>query len=243
MVNFVATVGDGAISGDTVTHKWMCKLDDAEDLFDEYEHNEEYKSLGGYFNLYSSSIENAEAFATLTMVFQENPADDKHEDGDIEYSCSASTFEKALETKPNYRAIWNHDLWIKNGYTAGDIDPTTATNLYIAPALQEYLKWSDSETPQDGWSIYKTRTKPGVQAYSYPAPVVTVTEYFKKRAKAAAKLRHIGGLSAPVYCFGYHKDDKYWMVNNSSQQRQERLWVVTNEHIYADTGWDEELYS
>ena len=49
----------------------------------------------GYFNQLSSGIAYNEAYATLTMIFQAEPADEKHEDGDIEYSCNASTFETA----------------------------------------------------------------------------------------------------------------------------------------------------
>ena len=46
----------------------------------------------------------SEGYATLTMVFQDTPAEEEHYDGQIEHSCNASTFEKPLENKENYLA-------------------------------------------------------------------------------------------------------------------------------------------
>jgi len=242
MADYVATVGDGAVSGDTVTRLWMCQKDDADSIFASYKHNTEYSD--GYFNKYASSIAYSEGYATLTMVFQDTPAEEEHYDGQIEHSCNASTFEKPLENKENYLAIWNHDLWVKNGTpTISGWDPATAITTLIPAALQNSVKWGDSDAPPEGWHISVTRTKPGVEAYNYPAPVVTETSYYKKRGDASAKLRHIGRLSAPSYCFGYNKSAEYWLINNSSMTRDGRFWVVTTEHIYADTGWDEEIYS
>ena len=241
--DYIATVGDGAISGDTVTRLWMCRKADAVAIFEAYEHNEEYDD--GFFNLFASGIAYNEAYATLTMVFQANPTEDEHEAGDVEYSCNASTFEKPLESRANYRTIWNHDLWAKNGVpvSVGTWNYAIATDTVIPDALQGTVKWGDSDAPPEGWHIAIARTKPGVQAFNYPAPVVSVTEYFKKRKDAAAKVRKIGRLSAPGYCFGYNIASKYWLINNSTMSREGRLWVVTTEHIYADTGWDEDLYS
>ncbi|NLE54514.1 MAG: hypothetical protein GX617_06225 [Lentisphaerae bacterium] len=237
---YTAGVGDGARSGDTVTRIWQTRIADADALFASFKHNEEYDD--GYFNQLSSGIAYNEAYATLTMVFQAEPADEKHEDGDVEYSCNASTFERQLETLANYKTIWNHDLIARVGSSGvGSWDYAAEKSTNVPSSLQDAVKWS-KDAPPDGWFVLVPRVKPGVEAYSAPAPVVSVSEYFKKRNKAAAKLRHIGGLGAPPYCFGYLSESKYWLINNSSMQRDGRLWVVVTEHIYAAGGWDEDIY-
>lgn len=241
--DYIPTVGDGAISGDTVTRVWMCKKDKANSIFKKFKHNEEYDD--GFFNRQSSSIAYGESYATLTLVFQESEADQEHADGDVIHTCNASTFEKPLEELSNYRTIWNHDIWIKNGAKVAGTnwDFKNETTTVVPAALQSVVKWGDSDTPPEGWYVGVAKTKPGVQAYNYPAPVITATSYFKRQIDAIVKLRSIGRLSAPSYCFGYNTANKYWLINNSSMSRENKLWVVTTEHIYADGGWDQDIYS
>ncbi len=238
---YYETVGSGNRSGDTVTRVYNSTKDAAPKLFKSYKHNEKYDD--GYFDKKASSIDYREAYAVVTLVFQSEPGEDEYTDGQIVYNLSASTIEKPLEKHPNYRTIWNHDLWQKNVSLIGSFDYASATTTLIPPDWREYIKWSDSDAPPDNWHIAQVRTKPGVEAYLYPSPVVHATQYFKKRSDAERKVQKIGMLLAPGYCFGYGNDNKKWIVNNSGMVKQGRLWTVQTDHMYASEGWDGDLYA
>ena len=109
--------------------------------------------------------------------------------------------------------------------------------------FREWVKWSDGDAPPEGWYIAAARKKPGVEAYIYPSPVVSVTRYYKKREKAAIDVRRIASLQAPGFCFGYSQERINWIISSSGMSRQGRLWTVTTEHMYASEGWDIELYA
>jgi hypothetical protein len=238
--NYYETVGSGNKSGDTITRVYISTKAAAPGLFAEYEHNEKYSD--GYFNKLSSGIDYQETHAIVTLVFQREPGEDEYTDGQIVYNMTASAIEKPLEKHPNYRTIWNHDLWQANVSLINTFDHTAATNTLIPSAFQQYIKWSDSDAPPEGWHIAQVRTKPGVEAYLYPSPVVNATQYFDKRADASKLVRKIGSLMAPGYCFGYSKDYTKWIVNSSGMAKQGKFWTVTTEHMFASEGWDTDLY-
>ena len=45
-----------------------------------------------------------------------------------------------------------------------------AINALIPAALQNSVKWGDSDAPPEGWHISVTRTKPGVEGIQLPCP-------------------------------------------------------------------------
>lgn len=239
--NYFETIGSGSRSGDTITRIYNATKSYARKLFDSYTHNQEYDD--GFFNKFSSSVSIEETHAVVTLVFQEDPAEDYYKDGDATYNLNASTIEKPLEKHPNYKTIWNHDLWQKLGSPAFVFPYQEYTNTLLPPIFREWVKWSDGDAPPEGWYIAAARTKPGVEAYIYPSPVVSVTRYYKKREKAAIDVRRIASLQAPGFCFGYSQERINWIISSSGMSRQGRLWTVTTEHMYASEGWDIELYA
>lgn len=240
MADYYETVGSGSKSGDTITRIYVSTKSAAPGLFASYEHNEKYDD--GYFNKLSSSVDYQETHAIVTLVFQREPGEDEYTDGDIVYNMNASAIEKPLEKHPNYLTIWNHDLWQRNVSLLETFDHATQTTTLIPPSLQDYIKWSDSDAPPENWHIAQVRTKPGVEAYLYPAPVVSATQYFDKRSDAAKLVRKIGSLQAPGYCFGYGNVKTNWIINSSSMAKQGKFWTVQTEHMFASEGWDTDLY-
>lgn len=252
-VEKIESVGSGSRSGDSITRVYMCDLDDAAALWQEYRHNAQYVEEGGYFNRDRSSITPGECFATARLVFTETPTvssagsgGGSHEDGDTEYNFITSTTEIPLETHPQYRTFWNHELTAIKGVTAIPAWAYTATDTIIPVADMFTYQWiALGERPPEGWFSIMAPPEEwrGVLGKLYPQPVLVVTKYYRDRANAVARLTAVGMLKSPPWSGPYESKAKYWLVTNSTVSTSGRYWVHVEEYTYADTGWNKTLYS
>lgn len=248
-VEKIETVGSGARSGNSFTRIWMCDLADAQALWGEFAHNQKYDD--GYFNRDRSSLTLGACFATASMVFTEAPTTSSsggssHEDGDTEYNFNTATMEKPLEAHPDYLTYWNHVLLAKNGTTQSPIWYLTAKTIKIQDDQVEVYKWAKPEdSVPDGWYVLADQKEAfqGVESWVYPAPVLTVTKYYRSRNLAVEQLQAVGMLQSPPWSGPYQSDAKYWLVTNSTVGKSGSYWACTTTYTYADMGWNEDLYS
>jgi len=246
--------------GNIVTRVFQCWLADADALWAEFSHNQNYPEYGGYFIRTRSSIDRGPGFATARLVFAEKPdvslnsgASGSHEDGDTEYNFTTSTMEKQLEAHPDYKTCWNYELLAK---TAADPIPaswsTATTHIDFSDGGFDY-KWVKPGTVISGWALLSGVSGSsvpgspinfsGVEAFLYPAPVLEVVKYYRDRDDANAQLQKVGYLAAPSYTGSYESGANYWLITSSSVVRAGKYWICRTNYTYADIGWNTKLYS
>ena len=247
-VEKIETVGSGARSGNSITRIWMCALEDGPALWGEFVHNQQYDD--GYFNRDRSSLTLGACFATASMVFTEAPTTgssggSSHEDGDTEYNFNTATMEKPLEAHSGYLTYWNHVLLSDDASRPIPDFYYTATNLVI-PSSEFKYQWARPEDPvPDGMVVLADQKNnfKGVESWLYPAPVLSVTKYYRSRNLAAEQLQAVGMLQSPPWSGPYQSEAKYWLVTNSTVNKSGNYWICTTSYTYADMGWNEDLYS
>jgi|OM-RGC.v1.009736350 hypothetical protein len=167
-----------------------------------------------------------------------------HFDNDEEYLIDTDTLEKPLENHPDYETRWNYDLYQRNDLNGAV--PTTpgwhssATDTAITNSDPAYVyQWAKSNLG-DNWTCIQTRTKPGVEAYLVPSPVVTYRFWHSDKSTAEAALETVGTKTDPGEKFGYTTEE--WLVTRAHVEPDGKHWRATVEYTAADE-WDGDLYT
>jgi len=157
--------------------------------------------------------------------------------------------QRPLEFKTDYLMKWNYHLAMKKGTTA-HADFGTATTPVLSEADAAIKKWVKEPCeapidPTDGpWKIYTgfQKTKPGVEAFLSPSPIVRESWRYAKKTVALAHIidRTVGAVynstALPVDLWtgtflltsaGVHFDGGYWVLTYTYQQA---------------SSWDSDLY-
>lgn len=263
-VEYIETMGSGAMSydnalGDVTTRIFVCDLDDMALLWGEFAHNVPYPELGGYFLRTRSSCTPGARFATLTMMFAQQPetrssggAGGTHEDGDTEYNFVAASTEKALEQHPNYRTSWNYELLAIDGTTTSPAWWLTATDTKIPADDRATYQWVKPGTRVDGWFVLfgvyheeapSTVDFRGVETFADDAVSLSVTEYYRKREGAVNQLLANNHLKSPPWSGPYDSAAIKWRISSSTVQKAGKYWACVTLYEYANIGWNTALYN
>lgn len=218
---------------------------------------------GWYYERAGSSIVNMDAYAKVTLSFVRDidratreSISAQRKEGVDEYSLQINYMEKPLETSPNYRVRWNYDLYQSYSQDSSlmSIIPAwweTATEQSDTIASIDY-RWAKTQPPDFvendknySWMKICDRTKPGVEAYQYPQPVVVASRFFKKKRKALQELANKipGTRATPKELFDLPADVKYWLYQPSGLYPDGDYWVLKEEYLYVDNEWDGDIYA
>lgn len=189
----------------------------------------------------SKDISGTRGTLTLTYAPEDSASDQVDTNKDI-YTLDEGSLEKSIETHPSYRMKWNHHLAAKSGTakpawfdTAVDYSDTSGSSTY-----QWVKDYSEVDTSLLGKNFIKwDKTKPGVESYILPAPVVNSTLYFSTKKKATASKYSVGKRTAPVDKMGVATGE--WLVTGRRVQQEGRKWVAGVTFTNADE-WDSDLY-
>jgi hypothetical protein len=157
--------------------------------------------------------------------------------------------QKPLEFHPSYLMKWNYHLSMKKG-TSSYASYGTATTPELSEANAALMKWvkEPSEAPIDPapdgpWKVLTgfAKTKPGVDAYIYPSPVVRESFRWCTVADAWANaLEYTVGTvynsTAQITLTGYK-----WLVM-SSGYTFDGAYAITQVTYQGASSWDSDLY-
>lgn len=170
--------------------------------------------------------------------------------GSIDYDFRINIIEKPLETHANYLVKWNYDLYGWSSDTTAPSVPswastaTNKSNTNGVPAADGFY-WSQSKPgdPKTGyWHKIQDRTKPGVEVYPLPQPVIMTRKYFKNEEKAVAYLPSTISLGAPGKTYGWSSSNSNWLKFPQGITNDGEFFVAEIEHEYGDS-IDSDLYS
>jgi hypothetical protein len=156
--------------------------------------------------------------------------------------------QKPLEFRTGYLMKWNYHLAMAKG-TSSYANHGTATTPELSEANAEVMKWvkEPSEAPIDPtdgpWKVGTgfAKTKPGVDSFVYPSPVIRESFRFVKVSDAwyKALLYTVGTVytrTANIYLADYT-----WLVMSSGYSFDGAYWVTQVTYQGAST-WDADLY-
>jgi hypothetical protein len=218
----------------------------------------------GYHDESRLSIMNGPSYAKVVLSYVkslETPSGStaQRKDGGEEYSLEINYIEKPLETHPNYLTKWNYDLY-QAGLTDAAISPTIPSWANTATDQSDTLGFSDSTTnyrwaknqppnfqyksKEYTWVKAKNRTKPGIEAYVYPQPVVVIRKYYKKLQSAIDVMASVpaGTKAVPAEQFGYDSDKDHWLYEPQGIYQDSGWWVLAGRFLYVDNKWDNDIY-
>lgn len=168
-------------------------------------------------------------------------------DGQEEYSMDDGGVEKPLESKDNYRTRWNYHLACATNGASTPSWYAGATNILINAPDDTAFKWirdgNEAPVKADGtyWTIIAPKTKPGVESWVSPAPVINWKKYFYGEANASAFVAAhvVGNRETPGKTFGLAGD---FLVLNVNLEPSGRYWVGVVKYQNNRSGWDTDLY-
>lgn len=240
---------------DGITYTFRCKKGTGGEAFRSLQHGNAYAfPFGtGYLDKKRSSVTSDECYDTVTIALCDTQPDGAMISGnpnsapDTEYVRSTTAMEKPLEMHKNYRTNWNYDLYCYVPTGGQQEEPPawweTAKDLTDADGLK--WAWDKSRPPKDEkghWELCIQRRKPGVESYYYTATTITETLYTRNKKTAYKKVNNVNVLKAPAETYGLPADAEKWYISSSSIQYQNKYWCIVTEFIYADNGWDEDIY-
>jgi len=238
----------GSNSEQTVTYHYRPPKDDWKDDLPDFGDSVVDDDLGTvYFKSYSVSEQSedddhVEDLALVYTTVEAAVSIQSRADGDELWTITVSTSDKPLEYMgTDYRMQWNFDLY--QHAEKDDAVPawgTTATDASDADGTQ--WKWA-KESPGDDWILAQIRTKPGVEAFLYPMPVVRYEYWHSTKANVEGILQTVGTRAIPGERFGYDNDAAKWLVTGAGVSEDGTKYKGTVEFTYADGGWETDLYS
>ena len=180
--------------------------------------------------------------AYITLTYKEpgrgSGSQPDRKDNSTNYYLSAGTIDKAIETHPSYKTLWNYNLCCKKGTMEAkpDISKAKTTNL----GDKTEWKWckEPSEMPQ-GWIIATSKTKPGTESYIYPAPVSHKKTYYSKQSSANNAAANVAKKRNPGNTFGKDGD---WLVMGGNVYYEDGFWVSELDYQFADIV-DNDIYA
>ncbi len=227
---------------------------DAEDYIPDHNY---YLSGYGYHDSTRARTAKGPGYYKLYLVFTKTPTRPRM-DGAIYYDLDFNWVPKQLETHDNYRVKWNYNLYQRFANNIAVLSPSlpdwwsTATkqtdDLVIGKTEPAEYQWGKTRPASTTWNKVQydyhkiaNMTKPGVEVYEIPQPVVTATSYWDTRDKAYAQLSiaSMGDVVTVPDAVGVTGGE--WLYKPMNV-RDDGTWYVTTEKYFFAVKWDGELY-
>lgn len=257
------TVGCESRSGTRIVVKLMCSKRDGASVYGSFVANAYYSYIGdiqadsivvnGWFDRQSSSMQLAEAYATVTLVFDTQNVQGLTADGSDKYNpvytLSTATEERPIEQHPRFLCSWAYNLYqLVPRESSGGPVPAWAASAKNPSAIHDGYLWSRtppaSPDPAKEYVQIQAASKFGVDTYLIPRPVVTSTVYYRTRQVSNSDLSAVGYLKAPAQTYIYGSSASCWLVTAGSvQEATDELMAVTTSYQYVEEGYDLSIYS
>ncbi len=169
-------------------------------------------------------------------------------EGETEYTLEDGGLDTPIERHSSYRTVWNYDLAQKPGSTAtfsGYAGATSRTDGSYSRADFRWIK-DTSELPAElsgeRWEIIATKTKPGVESFIRPSPVVVMRKFYagKSAADTAAGDYTTGTIATPGSTFGITGGS--WLIMSKRVHQEGKYWVAEVRYQHDAEGWDTDIY-
>jgi hypothetical protein len=163
-------------------------------------------------------------------------------DGDPDYSLDGAMIEKAIDLRDGYLVNWNYNLAAKVGTTA--VPSWWATATTTGNQTDPLYAWTKDDPPaagSDGIAFYQLRqkTKPGVELYQVPAPVVNERRWYTDKAAADSAAALVGTRGTPGDTFGRTTGE--WLRMPNRLFLDGKRWQLEQPWQWAES-WDHDLY-
>ncbi len=175
---------------------------------------------------------------TLQMVY----TDESNNDSDVtvrqtvEYDTQDEVL--ALETLPNYRTCWNHQLCAKKGCPVPSWW-STATDTLIPSQDQGNYEWiKPGDRTKNGFEILKTEIKAGVEGKQSGVLTVHVTQRCANLGKLIRSARKDYTIQNPPEDFDRPGE---WLRGGSKIVKSGKMWELTVDYKNAQK-IDRDLY-
>lgn len=261
-----ATVGNESLSGTLVTFRFFSAKEDARTIFDYFADGAFYSFVGsnatgyerfaaaGWFQRDRSGVQMKEVYAEITLVFDRQnvqglvPTSDSAVRYNPVYSLGITMDERPIEQNPRFKCFWSYNLYelVPLGGSASAVPAWAATDTNPNAIHAGYL-WSRTPPPsQDPAKEYipvQPATKPSQDSYLIPRPSVTSVIYYKSRSVGSSDIINGGKLKAPPETFIYPATQTCWLCEPSGvAMASDDLMAVTTTYVYAEEGWDTDIY-
>jgi hypothetical protein len=196
------------------------------------------------FSRYAIRPSSNKGYAFVNLFYSTSDVKVESKDDDPKFWLENNTTEIPLEKKGSYLTCWNYDLWYYQDGTEITDPPAwwaTATDREDATGYEEdgeYL-WTQ-DNPGGKWTKLKDRTKPGVEAYRVPAPVVVEQRWYRDEKRAGTAAQNVGFIVTPAETFGIVSGE--WLLDSATVEEDGRRYLVTFRYVWA-SNWDDDLYS
>lgn len=259
-----ATVGNASVSGTLITFRFMCAKSDAASIYTSFTDGAFYSSIGsdgsqvfypqGYFQKNRSGYTAREVYTEITLVF-----DKQNVQGLVVttgntmryhpiYSLGITMDERPIEQNPRFKCFWSYNLYqlVPLGGSVSATPAWAATDTNPNAIHDGYL-WSRtppaSPDPAKEYKQVQPATKPGQDVYLVPRPSVTSVIYYRSRNIDQSDILNGGKLKAPPETFIYPNTQTRWLCQPSGvTQASDDLMAVTTTYVYAEEGWDTDIY-
>jgi len=172
--------------------------------------------------------------------------------GQEEFSAESIGSQESLETLPTtkYKMKWNNQLIKKKGATDfSDPDDTLREIPNSTYKDNKWIRW-DEQCP-DQWEVQQKATKPGINTYVSPKPVIHESRFYSDAKKAGAALGNVGKTKAPGQTFGLPATSSKnqqavsrptFLIVGTQISKEGRKWAVRTDYQYSESGWDTDIY-
>lgn len=194
---------------------------------------------------YTVAISENGSKAIITLNYTGGSGSIQTQEAIAEFYLEGNTIEQDIQKHADFLMKWKYHLYqykesgsvtVPTWWTDDTVrDPDHASGKESA---DEYL-WTQ-DNPGGKWKLVKARTKPEVESYIVPAPVVQERTHYRRKISAQTAATKVGTLLAPADQFGLAGQGE-WLVVSSRVQRDGRRFLVERSFQFA-TDWDDELY-
>ena len=262
-----ATVGNMNRSGTLVTLIFMSAKSDAHTIFNYFDDGVLYSSVGtagtgletfavmGYFQKGRSGVRMQEVYAEITLVFDTQSVQGlsltlgNSSRYNPVYSLGISMDERSIEQNPRFKCFWSYNLYelVPLGGSGTTPLPAWAATDTNPNAIHAGYLWSrtqpSSQDPSKEYIRVQAATKPGQDSFLIPRPSVTSVVYYKSRNINQSDIINGGKLKAPPETYIYPNTPTCWLCQPSGvSEASDDLMAVTTTYVYAEEGWDTDIY-
>ena len=90
------------------------------------------------------------------------------------------------------------------------------------------------------WWKLEDRTKPEIESFVLPSPVIQERKHYKSKKSASTAASTVGKIETPDETYG--KTGGQWLVMSATVQRDGKRYLVEKMYQWANS-WDSDLYA
>lgn len=208
-----------------------------------------YSTGKGYLSSWRKSQLQASIYQLeldYTVSYDNQPDNlDETDVGKFSATLSVRNLQLPLEHHPDYRACWNHYLYVQQGYSLPDWW-STAINIEDEEDGYQWSKYPDlPKIDSEGirWKLLKEPIKKGTEVYDWACYVVTESAKYRSAESAGSAIqKKVNTIVAPENDFGITGGN--WKLDEVSVSYTGKYWVATSVYTRSgdENGWDADLY-